>query len=82
MMNNLDWIRLGGMLAQRWPQIDFGTVDIRRVDGDHSVCALWDNAPHDIVFETEEIEMVKWVWGDERGRAGYGPRANVLLVNY
>ena len=90
-MNSFDWLRLGGMIARRWPQIDFSTVDIRRVDGKHFVYILPllpeappifadDEVPSEIKIEQEEITLVKWVSGDEKRRVGYGPKSNVLLV--
>lgn len=91
-MEHFDWLRLGGMVARRWPQIDFSTVDIRRVDGERFIYVLpllpeeppviADGVPSEFKIEQEEIEMMKWVPSNEKCRAGYGSRSNVLLVSY
>ena len=93
-MDNFDWLRLGGMIAQRWPKIDFDTVDIRRVGVEYSVYALpvlpdeipipTDEGaiPTELKIENEVIKMTKWVSGNEKCRVGYGSKSSVLLVSY
>jgi hypothetical protein len=40
-----------------------------------------DEAPSEFKIEQEEVEMIKWVSGNEKRRVGYGSKSNVLLVS-
>ena len=91
-MDSLDWLRLGGMIAYKWPNIDFENVDIRRVESqayirvsipqEEMTYHVDSKAPAEIPFETEDIEMIKWISGNQSCRVGYGSRSNKLLVSY
>lgn len=91
-MNSLDWLRLGGLIARKWPEIDFAEVRIEKVDqaihvyripildGDCNIEFKGNDIPDKQQLGYEDIHLQKAIIEGHSVRVGYGPKTKSLLV--